>query len=155
ISGMTITGGHAASGSDGGAIFNDNFSTLTLMNVKLSGNATSDASLVRAGRGGAIHNRGTIKLINSIVSENVTGKGDSSSFANGGEGGGIYNDSQGVMNIINSTASNNATGNGAPITGHDGNGGGIYNSGKLTLTNATISGNTTGNGSVNTPGGNG
>ncbi len=147
VSGMTMTGGLAKLGDDGGAIFVQNFSTVKLSNIKITGNATVDASLFRAGFGGGIANRGNLNLINSTISNNVTGKGSLGGPQNGGDGGGIYNTSQGVINVINSTISGNATGNGA-LNGHDGHGAGINNTNKITLINVSISGNTTGTGTT-------
>jgi CSLREA domain-containing protein len=144
ISGITMTGGLAKIGDDGGALFVQNFATVKLSNVNITGNATVDGTGFHAGFGAGIANRGNIDLINSTVSNNATGKGSSGGAQNGGDGGGIYNTSQGVINIINSTISGNATGNGAG--GHDGHGAGIYNTNRVTLINVTISGNTTGTG---------
>ena len=154
ISGLTISGGIAALGEDGGGIFIQNNTTLTFTGVKISGNRTADAVLIRAGFGAGIYNRGILQIINSTVSGNITGQG-SSDVPDGGDGGGIYNASIGVLTVTNATISGNKTGNGSPFSGQDGDGGGIFNlGGSVTLVNTTISGNTTGT-SVVTGGGSG
>lgn len=152
ISGLTISGGIAALGEDGGGVFIQNNTTLTFTGVKISGNRTADAVLIRAGFGAGIYNRGTLQIINSTVSGNITGQG-SSDVPDGGDGGGIYNANTGLLTVTNTTISGNKTGNGALLSGQDGDGGGIYNlGGIITLINTTISGNTTGT-SVVTGGG--
>jgi len=72
----------------------------------------------------------------TIVSENTTGFGDIGS--EGGEGGGIYNDT-GTLILTNSVVSNNYAG--APDPFPVGFGGGISNYGTLTITNSTINNN--------------
>ena len=69
---------------------------------------------------GAVNNRGSLTLINSVISYN---------FANG-DGGGVYN--SGSLTLKNSTFLGNVT---------LGNGGGIYNSGVLTIDTSTIANN--------------
>jgi CSLREA domain-containing protein len=146
LSGLTISNGHASQGDDGGAILNQNNTALTLTGVILTGNSTDDGTLIRAGFGGAIYNRGTINLINSSVQGNFTGKGSSSGPPKGGNGGGIYNSGSATLNVFNSVISGNATGNTLSSSGTDGDGGGIYNAGTAILKNTTISGNTTSTG---------
>ncbi len=158
ISGMTVANGLTTPGNDGGAISTSNGPVLTLINVKVSGNATADAGGIRAGFGGAIFNRGTLTLMNSTVSGNFTGKGVFSGPGKGGNGGGIYIPNGGVLNVVNSTISGNATGNGFPggnSTNTDGDGGGIYNAGTTNMINSTISNNTTGTGNSSSFGGQG
>ena len=55
-----------------------------------------------------------------------------------GQGGGIFNDTSGSVTINNSSV----TGNLAGATLSVANGGGIYNSGRVTISNSTIGGNT-------------
>jgi predicted outer membrane repeat protein len=159
ITGLTIVHGVAGVGGEtaiGGGI--DNFGTLRLNSVTLSGNS--------APFGGGIYNAGTLTIQNSIVSGNAATFGGGIDNASGGtatlssstvsgnaatNGGGIAND--GVLTIRNSTLSGNASGGGITNDGVltildsslSGNsalfGGGINNAGTLTLDNSTLSGN--------------
>ena len=86
------------------------------------------------GAGGGIFAKGSLMLIDSVVSKNVT-----FDFGNGsiGYGGGIYSD-YGDVTLSRSTVSGNGT------TGASGYGGGIFSKdGVVTLLQSTISGNTT------------
>lgn len=120
ISGLTISDG-SAMGSSGGGIRND--STLTLVDVVLSGNATVKVAST-IGNGGGISNfsNGIVTITNSTLSVN----------SSGGNGGGVWNNG-GQVSIANCTLVGNSA-----IT----DGGGIFNSGgTLNLTNSTLSGN--------------
>jgi len=79
--------------------------------IVTKGNSGSDA-------GGGIQTGGTLRIVNSIISENT-----------GGFGGGIQN--LGTLNITNSTFSNNSAVQG----------GGMVNAGPLHIVNSTFSGN--------------
>ena len=117
FSGLTLTGGNAASG-DGGAIVTS-FSDITVTNSTISGNTAGDG-------GGIGNDNGVNTVTNSTISGNTAGS----------DGGGIYSYT-GVNTVTNSTISGNMAG---------GDGGGIYNFiGDNTVTNSTISGNTAGN----------
>jgi hypothetical protein len=130
-----------------------------------AGDLTVNRVTVRGGglfsTGGGIHNRGTLKVIDSLV------------IGNRGDGGaGIYNEN-GVVELIKSTVSGNAdrffgagiyndgnaatlTLNNSSITGNSGRlrGTGIYNdAGTATLINSTVSGNIHGTGIGNDAGG--
>ena len=74
-----------------------------------------------AGEGGGISNDGTLTVVNSTITGNVTSFG----------GAGISNG--GILTVIGSTISDNSASKG---------GGGIRNPGTLTVINSTISGNT-------------
>ena len=139
LSGVTLRNGN------GGAIFNDAYSYLTISNSNITNNTSSN--------GGGIFNNGFLKLINVTVSANT---------ATSLEGGGIYN--LGYIELSGVLLTNNEAPNGGGISnrnaltitassivsnigngGTDG-GGGIYNvtpSSKLILLNSTLSGNTT------------
>jgi CSLREA domain-containing protein len=120
ISGLGISNGIVFGGSIpagyGGGIYNDG--SLTLINVAVTGNASSGGG---PGGAGAIYNHATLTLTNSLVSANTSG---SSGVA------GII--SEGPLTLTNSTVSNNIT---------TGSVGGILNNGTSTITNSTISGN--------------
>jgi CSLREA domain-containing protein len=74
--------------------------------------------------GGGIYNKGALTLINSTISENS---------ADGGDGGGIFNDNNSSLNLKNSKVLNNSAWKG---------GGGISNWNTLTfLVNSTVSEN--------------
>ena len=116
-----MSGNNAA--VDGGGIFNDNASTMTLTNSTVSGNTAGDDA------GGIINDHGsTATLTNSTVSGNDAGD----------DGGGIRN--FGTTNLFSSTIANNRAGlNSSP---NNLGGGGVHNfGGTLTLTNSTVSGN--------------
>jgi CSLREA domain-containing protein len=98
---------------------------LTLDGLTVTNGFANDASGGGAVDGSGIYNfRGTLSLINSVVS------GNGNTTRN--HGGGIYNNG-GTLSLTNSTVSGNTVGN---------NGGGIYGEGgTTTLTNSTVSGN--------------
>lgn len=132
ISGLTVTQGNSLTGAFpgyGGGIYNSG--TLTVTKLIVTGNkATID--------GGGIYNSAsdTLKVENSIISNNVA---DSDNGGSGNGGGGLYNDTFGKMTLIYSTVSGNSVGSLA-------DGGGIYTAGSTTMiTNSTISGNSSGN----------
>ncbi len=112
ISGLTITGGNAASSGGGVA----NLGTLTLTDCTVSGSSAGD-------NGGGVANFGTATLTECTVSGNS---------AQTDFGGGLYNHAGGTLSLTNCTVS----GNTANIAG------GLANFGTATLTNCTVSGNT-------------
>ena len=144
ISGLAFNG---TSQTEAGFGIIYNYGTLTLTNVTVSGNTTSNGA-------GAISNNtgGMLTLTNSTISNNTT---------LGAYGGGIGNYG-GSVKIVNSTISGNRAfagagifNNGGPLTLSNsrvsdnntslgGDGGGIYNvdGGTLILSNSTVSGNT-------------
>lgn len=161
ISGMTISGGRApVADSDGGGIMVQQLADVTLTSVQVTGNASANASLSRAGFGGGIWNDGVLKLINCTISNNVTGKGGFGGPSNGGDGGGIYNAAHGTLTILSSTLTGNDTGVGVfngSLNDRNGNGAGINNSsgGSASIINSTITNNVTGtaSGSIRGQGG--
>ena len=108
------------SGSQAGAIFNNNGGTLTLSNSTLSNNTSNDNDA------GGLLNSGTAVVSNCTLSDNR---------ADFGTGGGIRSD--GMLTLSNSTLSNNRSSSG---------GGGIESGGTTTISNSTLSGNSTANG---------
>ena len=121
--------GNVAAGGGGGGIYVGTDSSLTLERTAVRGNTT------RLGLGGGIDNaRGSVRIHESTIAENVAGDGD------GGSGGGIY--STGAVVIDRSTISGNIAGRSAT-----GRGGGIAIESfhaDLQITNSTVSGNTAG-----------
>ena len=119
---LRITGGNSGISSGGGIRFVSSGS-LTLSNSTVSENRTTGP---QAAGGGivSIFNSGDITLVDTIVSNNISG------FA----GGGIDSANNGNVTMINSS-----------ITGNDANnsaGGGIAGGGgRISLTNSSISGN--------------
>ncbi len=124
---MTIVGGAAGNDAahtiiDGnGSVMNDrvlkieNGTTVTVTGVTIqNGNCACN--------GGGIYNIGTLKLINTTLSGNITSNGD---------GGGLYNGSEAIL--IDSTLSGNL----AP----GGEGGGIMSIGDVQLIKSTLKGN--------------
>jgi hypothetical protein len=118
---------------NGGGIYNDYSSTLTITESTISGNTTSSSDDF-CNEGGGIYNEGSLTISGSTISGNTA----FSSCDFGGSGGGISN--FGSLTISGSTIS----GNTASSSARDGgNGGGISNFWRLTITESTISGNTT------------
>ena len=126
ISDLTIADGKAETG---GGLRNESGSNLELVGVTLRGNEANVPGPFPGG-GGAIWNRGTLSLTESLVSENVV---SSPERANGG---GIVNQ-LGAMTITRSTIDGNEAV--SPSTGATG--GGILNSAQLTLRDSTVSHN--------------
>jgi hypothetical protein len=138
-----------AEGSDGGGVYNDASSALTLDGVTIS-----DCGSGGLDRGGGIYNEGVLTLTNVTLTDNeayLDGGGmyniggsvtltsvvfsGNSAGSFGSLGGGMYNDS-GSPTLTDVTFSGNST-------GEYGGGGGMYNSsGSPTLTNVTFSNNT-------------
>ncbi len=138
LSGLTITGGSAASG---GGLYNDG-GTTTLTNVTLSGNTAGTNG------GGLLSQGGTTTLNNVTVSGNTAGTNGGGLFSQGGtitltdvtvsgnssgaDGGGLSSRG-GTTTLTNVTISGNSASE---------SGGGLYGSGgTTTLTNVTVSGN--------------
>jgi hypothetical protein len=128
IEGLTITNGSALNG-DGGGIFNDRRSTLTLNNSTISGNSASNRG------GGIFNNAGTLAVNGSTISGNSASR----------QGGGICNYAESgllavaTLGVNNSTMSGNASEWGGAIfnTGNPR----ISNTANLAINNSTISGN--------------
>jgi hypothetical protein len=133
ISGLTITGGLAA--TSGGGITNSG--VLSLKNSVISNNTAGSASLTENANGGGIANSGTLTLTDSTVFGN-SALSDLSS-----EGGGI--DNSGTLSVVDSTFSSNHTGIlltfPISVNGVNGDGGGISNSGTLLVAASTFSSN--------------
>jgi len=129
---------------------------LSAGNLVLSGVTLGDGAVDSVTPGGAVRNRGTLRLILSVVENSFSGGGggifnetsgtlfvESTTIRNNvatgisGAGGGIFN--FGVVEIAESTIS----GNKATGTSASNNGGGFENIGRASLTNVTISGNST------------
>ncbi|MEX0677475.1 MAG: choice-of-anchor Q domain-containing protein [Pirellulales bacterium] len=88
--------------------------------VNFYGSTTVTGSTVSGNTLGGISNRGSMTIIGSLVSDNVSER----------DGGGIYN--SGSATIINSTVSGNSAND---------NGGGIYSRAQITVRHSTIAGN--------------
>jgi CSLREA domain-containing protein len=159
ISGLTITGGLTADGSNGSSSGTGvegggirNAGTLTLTGASVSANRTGQGGnggfFSNGGAGGpgaGIYNSGALTIINSIINSNTAGKGGNGFIGGaGGPGGGIHN--QGNLTIVNSTISSNTTGaSGTGVPALSGPGGGINNAnGTLTIISSTISSNAAG-----------
>lgn len=104
IQDLTITGGYVSNNNDGGGIRVAEDATLTVQRVALVDNWSSRY-------GGAIHNEGTLFLIDSLLNRNTVNFG----------GGGLANFA--TATVTNTTISNNAVLN----FGAAGGGGGITN----------------------------
>jgi hypothetical protein len=110
--GVVVQNGNPGPAADGGAVQVHTGSTLSITNGAILNS--------RAANGGGIVSDGTVRLINTEVSNNLAT----------GDGGGILN--RASMTLINGGARNNAAAAG----------GGIVNDGALAMTNADITGNT-------------
>ncbi|MGB3535700.1 MAG: choice-of-anchor Q domain-containing protein [Microcoleaceae cyanobacterium] len=130
ISGLTITGGQEI---DGGGIYNTE--DLTLRNSTITGNAGTEDSnyfiyYYSGGIGGGIYTSGTLRLDESIISENTSGI----------SGGGIHSNN-GTLTLTSSVITGNRSVSGN-IFGRIGNGGGVSaSSSTVNITNSTISNN--------------
>ncbi|MBC7930586.1 MAG: hypothetical protein H7Z38_08450 [Rubrivivax sp.] len=146
IFGITISGGRVS--GDGGGIYSNSGTKLTLSNVVIRDNVT-EASTTTDGRGAGVYHTGSsLTLANCTVSSNSASNGISSGGSDGRNGGGIYLD-RGTLNVLNSTISSNKAGNRAGFNAIPGFGGGVYISSAAngaTFTNSTISGNQSGQG---------
>ena len=111
---VTLRGGQAASGEQGGGILNAGI--LNLTDTRITGS--------HANRGGGIFSTGALTILRSTLDHNVA---DDS-------GGGLFTAAASVVSITNSTFSDNV----AQVAG-----GGVCSSGPLQLLNATIAGNST------------
>ena len=121
ISGGTVSNNDA--GREGGGLWNQTGSTMTVTNVTLDGNTASGAAITQGG-GAIFNNGGTLNVNNSTLSNNS---------ADGALGnGGAIHVKTGTANVMLSTISGNSTLN---------NGGGIYNNAALTVNAATIANN--------------
>jgi len=131
-------GGRGGGISGGGGVF-------TIVGSTISGNRSGKGgngggfSGAQGGDGGGILSQGPLNMVNSTVSNNITGDGGSGTRDGGlgGYGGAIYN--QNFLNITNCTIAENQTQGFFP-----GLGGGIYNftGGTVTLKNTLIANNT-------------
>jgi hypothetical protein len=119
ISGLTISGGSALSGSNNYGAGLLNFATLTLGNDTISGNAAGSSG------GGGVYNDGALTLNNCVFSGNST---------SGGAGGGLDSISSVSVTINNCVFSGNSAVSGA-------SGGAVSNSGTMTVNGSTFSGN--------------
>ena len=143
---------------NGGGIYNTG--TLILENSTISGNkggnGSSIAGIGTGGSGGGIYNTlsGELSLTDTIIENNITGRGGGGFFGDDykqhGYGGGLFN--KGEVTIIDGESKNNKAhdGLGFPpgigITG--GFAGGIYNTGILNMTGSALTGNHAGDSST-------
>ena len=117
--------------SFGGAIMSKEISTVTITDSHISDNIAKSTS--DQGQGGGIANEGKLTITKSTFSGNMATSHNGTGF-----GGGLNNNTTGTVTISDSTLSNNTTSGGSS---HNGQGGAISNSGKLTMTSSTLSGN--------------
>jgi hypothetical protein len=146
ISSTVSNNGCGLPGASGGGIYNSRSGTVTMSFSTVSGNAVHDG-----GQGGGIYNNGTLKVLNSTLSDNDDFFGQGAGIYNNGSlkvlnsafsgnsaiednGGAIVN--IGVATVTDSTLSSNSATDG-------GWGGAIYNEGTLTVVNSTLSSNST------------
>ncbi len=123
INNSTISG-NIAEDSQGGGIYVDSSTNVTITNSTIANNQT--------GAGGGIYNRGSLTVVNSAFYNNPVG----------GYGGGLHNISGATATLINNTFSDHSSDYGD----------GIYNAGTLHLSNNIIANGTTNNNCVNAGG---
>jgi CSLREA domain-containing protein len=129
LSHLTITGGSVA-GSNGGGIDDDGTANLTLTDVAVLGNVSSQDGY---GGGMSISSGSTVSIDDSLLADNE----------NSGDGGAISTD--GTLSITNSTLADNTvdTSLNPSALSWGAYGGAIYvGGGTIGLTNVTIAGNT-------------
>ncbi len=129
----TLFNNNYAQGEDGSFIYGGTIYNIGNMNID---NSSINNSSVRGDDysyafGGAIFNNAALNINNTTISNNTA---DSDFYANGGA---IYNNIDGVTTISNSTIENNRVSSNVQI----GEGGGIYNGGKLYIDNSTFQNN--------------
>jgi hypothetical protein len=135
--GITIDGDENPA-ADGGIIFAETSTTLTLQNLAFTQGL--------AGEGGAVFADGTdLEIDDCLFYANVAE--DEIGF-HGGKGGAIYINSAGTVDILNSTFADNEAVNGtvAPTGSAGGAIADMNNSATLKITNSTIDGNSAGGG---------
>jgi len=111
--------------NEGGGLWNQRGSTMTVEGVTIDGNSVSGTVEGDAG-GGIFNNSGITRVMNSTISDNTVNAPLTS-------GGGIFNRAGGEFTLMASTVAGNITG---------GSGGGIANDGMFTILNSTIALNT-------------
>jgi CSLREA domain-containing protein len=149
LSGLTISGGDAVSGGNGGGIHfvgagGTTGASLTLNNVTVTGNDTQGT-----GNGGGIWTDSPTTITNSFITNNKAAKTNGTS----GNGGGIYQDGMAgpftgvTLSVDHTTITGNTADNSTAPFG--GSGGGIFRftksgdvSSTATVTDSDISGNT-------------
>ena len=122
ISGGTVSNNDA--GREGGGLWNQTGSTMTVMNVTLDGNSAGGAAITQGG-GALFNNGGTLNVNNSTLSNNMV----DGALGNGG----AIHVKTGTVNVMLSTISGNTSLN---------DGGAIYNNAMLDLNAVTIANNT-------------
>ena len=120
---LTVTGGQAPGGANGGNVFG----TAGMQATGGAGGAGEP--------GGGIRNAGTLTISDSIISDNRAGDGGNGGAGHGGDG------------TTASTGTNGAFGGGGSAAFFSGgHGGGIFTTGPLTLMRVTVTGNRSGHG---------
>lgn len=130
LSGVTITGGSAKEGEEGGGILIDSAASLNVTESTIADNTVQPGP---GSYGGGLYTRGSgaLTVTASTVSGNL-----------GYNGGGLY--IAGTASITNSTIAGNHAGD----TTHNGEGGGLESTGSTALANDTIAANESFNGHI-------
>jgi len=138
IEALTIKGGQAPNGGNGGGIYHPSSGFLNLTNCKLESNRAGSGG----GDGGGVYTGGEALFTNCSFLNNSAGYGAfSGSISAGGDGGGAY--ITGNASFNNCTFSSNNAGGSTITTGTGqaigGNGGGAYVLGNAFFTGCTFS----------------
>ena len=134
---LTITGGRAENGENGGGILNGANSSLTLTDCVIDGNQTMGGE---SDGGGIYSNNGNLTMTNCTISGNQTTMGNRS------DGGGIYS-FNGNLTMTSCTISGNQT------IGNDSRGGGVFCSNASNQTTRFVNCTITNNSAQNAQGG--
>jgi hypothetical protein len=153
--GKAVDAEHPTGGSGGAGGGIGSLGPLTLIDCVITQNRAGDGTYTTegGGGGGVAAGRGGL-MINTVISDNVAGRGGTDQLGGrGGNGGGLS--AGGVMTVMNSSITGNRSGRGGDSTvafsgGIGGDGGGMSNSARMDLINTTISGNETGAGGTGT-----
>jgi len=156
-------GGSGYNGGNGGGIYSSLNSSLDISASVIAANSAGRTSAVdeiflflSPGDGGGIYHDGYYGNISlSTIANNQAGENrdPTPKDTTGGNGGGIFVNSNGSLTIDGSTILSNHAGN--STYGRGGSGGGVFNLGALTVSTSTVSGNTTGYGISASQDGNG
>ncbi len=122
----------------GGALFNSTNGSVELRNVEFSGNSVVGTK-AGDGLGGAIYNRGWVRIDNGSFEGNTAVGGSTEAVPGAGKGGAIFNDYGSTAVLTNVSFTNNTASSGKD--NYFAGGGAIFNRGNLEISDATFEGN--------------
>lgn len=119
--------------ASGGALYNETGGIMTVKDTDFNSNKVSGND----GDGGAVYNLGTLTIDGGALN------GNSVSGTNSAYGGALYNGASGSATITDAILKDNG------LASSSGEGGAVYNAGKLTFENSVLENNTDRNGELN------